>query len=736
MVVNVSKEELQSLLEGRHGAPARILGIHEVDANNVVIRALRSNARTITVVLDASGERFAMTRAAPEGLFEVTVPGTTDTKYHFEVVTQDDTTFTYIDPYIFPTQITSYDIYLFGEGRLLYAYEKFGAHPMTIDGVQGVNFAVWAPNAERVSVVGDFNAWDERVHPMTAHPTGGIWELFIPGLQQGDVYRYAILSRTGGYRVLKADPYAYWSEVRPANASVVFDIEGYEWGDDAWMTARGETRWLEKPIAVYEMHAGSWKRGADGEWLDYRQLAHELVPYLTDMGYTHIELMPIAEHPFDGSWGYQVTGYFAVSSRFGTPKDFMYFVDHLHQHGIGVIVDWVPAHFPKDGHALSYFDGTHLYEHSDPRQGEHPDWGTYIFNYGRNEVRNFLISNLLFWLKKYHIDGVRVDAVSSMLYLDFSRREGQWVPNRYGGRENLEAIAFIKEFNEVAATEAPGVITIAEESTAWPMVSRPTYVGGLGFTFKWNMGWMHDTLYYFSKDPIFRRYEHNQITFSMLYAFNENFMLSYSHDEVVHGKGSMIGKMAGDWWQKFANLRLLYGHMYMHPGKKLLFMGQEFGQWREWSEARALDWELIEWPTHARMANWTRDLNKFYKENAALWELDFDPAGFQWCDANDADNSIYTYMRFASDSSDFVVVALNATPVVRYNYRIGVPQAGFYREVLNSDSEYYGGSNVGNKGGVQAEERQHYQWQHSIAVTLPPLACVVFKLGDPPEPKA
>ncbi len=520
---------------------------------------------------------------------------------------------------------------------------------------------------------------------------------------------------------------AFYAEKRPANASIVYDISGYEWRDDAWVKQRTESGGLDKPMSIYEVHPGSWKRGPNGEWLTYRELAHELVAYVKQMGYTHIELMPIAEHPFDGSWGYQVTGYYAATSRYGTPKDFMYFVDYCHQNGIGVILDWVPAHFPKDGHALNYFDGTHLYEHADPRQGEHPDWGTMVFNFGRNEVRNFLISNALFWCKEYHIDGLRVDAVSSMLYLDFSRSAGEWVPNRYGGRENLDAIDFLKEFNEVVHTECPGILTIAEESTAWPMVSRPAYVGGLGFSLKWNMGWMHDTLTYFAKDPVYRRYEHNQVTFSMLYAFNENFVLSYSHDEVVHGKGSLIGKVSGDWWQKFANLRLMLGHMMMHPGKKLLFMGQEFGQWREWSEARQLDWELLEWPTHQKMQNWTRDLNKLYQSEPCLYEYDFEAQGFQWSDANDADNSVFSYMRFGKDPDNFLLIVLNCTPVVRYGYKIGVPKAGYYKEILNSDSEYYGGSNVGNDGGQQSQPNQHFQWAHTIYATLPPLAMVVFK---------
>jgi len=727
MIVELHPDSLKALATGKHGAPFQILGKHKIDDDEYVIRAIRPTAKTMTVIDSASGERYPMTKIAPEGVFEVRLGADVAEKYHYEVVQVDDQTYTYLDPYLYPPSISDYDRYLFGEGRLLYAYQTLGAHLEEIDGVKGVRFAVWAPNAERVSVVGNFNRWDERVNPMQVHSGSGIWELFIPGLGEGDLYRYEILSRNQGYRAMKSDPYGFYAEKRPANASIVYDISGYEWRDDTWVKQRTESSGLDKPMSIYEVHLGSWKRGPNGEWLTYRELAHELVAYVKQMGYTHIELMPIAEHPFDGSWGYQVTGYYAATSRYGTPKDFMYFVDYCHQNGIGVILDWVPAHFPKDGHALNYFDGTHLYEHADPRQGEHPDWGTMVFNFGRNEVRNFLISNALFWCKEYHIDGLRVDAVSSMLYLDFSRKAGEWVPNRYGGRENLDAIDFLKEFNEVVHTECPGILTIAEESTAWPMVSRPAYVGGLGFSLKWNMGWMHDTLTYFSKDPIYRRYEHNQMTFSMLYAFNENFVLSYSHDEVVHGKGSLIGKVSGDWWQKFANLRLMLGHMMMHPGKKLLFMGQEFGQWREWSEARQLDWELLEWPTHQKMQNWTRDLNKLYQSEPSLYEYDFDPRGFQWSDANDADNSVFSYMRFGKDSEDFLLVVLNCTPVVRYGYKIGVPKDGYYKEILNSDSEYYGGSNVGNDGGQQSQPNQHFQWPHTIYATLPPLAMVVFK---------
>ncbi|MBZ0300635.1 MAG: 1,4-alpha-glucan branching protein GlgB, partial [Anaerolineae bacterium] len=590
-----------------------------------------------------------------------------------------------------------------------------------MDGVRGVNFAVWAPNASRVIVTGSFNGWDARPHAMKMLGASGIWELFIPGLSEGEIYKYDLHSHHQNYQDTKADPFAFYAEVRPKTASIVANLDRYSWGDQAWMRLRPSQPLLDKPVSTYEVHLGSWRRNAEGQFLTYRELADSLVAYVKDMGYTHLELMPIAEHPLDASWGYQVTGYFAPTSRFGSPDDFMYFVDQCHQHNLGVIVDWVPAHFPKDGFALSYFDGTHLYSHQDSRRGEHPDWGTYVFNYGRNEVRNFLISNALFWLQKYHIDGLRVDAVSSMLYLDFGREQGGWLPNQYGGNENLEAIDFLREFNEVVHGEFPGAITVAEESSAWPMVSRPVYVGGLGFTLKWNMGWMHDTLDYMKKDPVFRRYEHNKITFSIMYAFSENFVLSLSHDEVVHLKGSMLTKMSGSGEQKFDSLRLLYGYQWTHPGKKLLFMGQEFGQWREWSEARELDWDKLDYAPHAGVRAWVRDLNQLYQEQPALYEQDFTDAGFRWIEPNDGDNSVLSYLRFARNASDFLVVVCNFTPVTRTAYRIGVPEAGVYQELLNSDSEFYGGHNVGNMGDIVAEDSPSHGYPQSLRLTLPPL---------------
>jgi 1,4-alpha-glucan branching enzyme len=726
--MEIPQEALYALVNGYHGAPQTILGPHPTDDQSTVVRALRPNANSLTLVTH-QGERIGMTRTRDEGLFEATLEGSwTAGQYHFEATTFNGQQETFGDPYAFPSRFTELDVYLFREGKDLESYTKLGAHVVAHSGVPGVNFVVWAPNAQRMSVIGDFNNWDARVHPMIPVGESGLWELFIPGLSGGELYRYHVKSRHQNFQIEKADPYAFYSEKRPNNASVVYDINGYEWGDAAWMEQRTTRDHLNSPMSIYEVHLGSWRRKPDGGFLSYRELADQLVQYCVEMGYTHVELLPVAEHPLDASWGYQVTGYFAPTSRFGEPKEFMYFVDQCHQHNIGVIIDWVPAHFPKDGHGLSFFDGTHLYEHDNPLQREHPDWGTLIFNYGRNEVRNFLISNALFWLKVYHADGLRVDAVSSMLYLDFSRQPGGWVPNQYGGRENIEAIEFLREFNSTVYKEAPGAITIAEESTSWPMVSRPPYVGGLGFTFKWDMGWMHDTLSYLKMDPVYRRFHHNQVTFSMFYAFNENFILSLSHDEVVHMKGAMINKAPGDWWQKFATLRLLTGYQITHSGKKLTFMGGEFGQWREWSEARALDWQLLELPTHSGLQQWVKDANHLYQREKALWERDLDWEGFQWIDANDADNCVFTYLRFAKEKEDCLVIACNFTPVVRSGYRIGVPAPGYYAELLNSDAAVYGGSNVGNGGGVQSEAVAWREWGHSVALTLPPLAIVVFKL--------
>ena len=728
--MEIHDEAISAIVNAYSGSPLDILGPHPTDeAGCLAIRAFRPTARQLYVVDETTGERAEMSRLHQDGFFEVILPGEwPGLKYHYEAVLSDGQTETFADPYTFEPLLTAYDLHLFGEGHYQRSYEKFGAQMREINGVMGVNFAVWAPNAYRVSVIGDFNSWDARVHPLQPVGSSGIWEIFIPGVESGMAYKYDLRSHHQDYHGEKADPYAFFAETRPRTASRVYDMNRYQWHDEQWMTQRAEDSPLDAPMSIYELHLGSWRRNPEGRFLTYRELADQLVEYLTMMGYTHVELMPVAEHPLDGSWGYQVTGYYAPTSRFGSPEDFMYFVDALHQHNLGVIVDWVPAHFPKDGFALSYFDGTHLYSHEDSRRGEHPDWGTYIFNYGRNEVRNFLISNALFWLDKYHIDGLRVDAVSSMLYLNFGREAGQWIPNEYGGNENLAAIAFMKEFNTVVHSEYPGAVTIAEESTAWPMVSRPTYIGGLGFTLKWNMGWMHDVLEYMKKDPIYRRYQHHLITFSLMYAFSENFVLSLSHDEVVHLKGSMLTKMAGYGMQKFASLRLLYGFQWTHPGKKLLFMGQEWGQWREWSEARSLDWHHLDHAPHAGIQAWVRDLNHLYQAQPALYERDFVPDGFRWIDANDNDNSVLTFIRFAKDPADFVVVACNFTPIVRGSYRIGVPAAGYYAELLNSDAAQYGGDNIGNMGGKQTEQVASHGFEQSLSLTVPPLGIVILKL--------
>ena len=647
--------------------------------------------------------------------------------FHFESITHENETESYSDPYSFPPLLTDFDIHLFGKGEHRQIYDKLGAHLRQIDGVAGVNFAVWAPNCYKVAVVGDFNRWDPRTHAMENNNGSGIWELFVPGLKPGDRYKFEIRSHNQGYRAAKSDPFGFYAEVRPDTASIVCDLDRYQWGDAQWMSARASANPLSQPMNIYELHLGSWRRKESGEYLAYRELAEELIPYVVEMGYTHLELLPVAEHPLDASWGYQVTGYYAPTSRFGAPEDFMHFVDCCHQNNISVILDWVPAHFPKDGHGLNYFDGTHLYSHEDPRQGEHPDWGTMIFNYARNEVRNFLLANALFWLEKYHIDGMRVDAVSSMIYLNFSREDNDWIPNEFGSHENLGALAFLREFNELVHAEAPGAVTIAEESTSWPMVSHPTYIGGLGFTFKWNMGWMHDTLKYMKHDPVHRRFHHHQITFASLYAFSENFVLPLSHDEVVHMKGSLIGKMPGDYWRKFAGLRLLFGYQYTQVGKLLNFMGNEFAQFAEWSEARSLDWHLLENEKHEQMQTWVRDLNCFYREQPALWQVDFEPDGFRWIEANDADYSVYSYVRYAEDKDDFLIVVLNCTPIIRENYRIGVPRSGFYHEALNSDASSYGGSNVGNLGGVHSQDLPSHGFGDSISLCLPPLAILVFK---------
>ncbi|HVL68232.1 MAG TPA: 1,4-alpha-glucan branching protein GlgB [Vicinamibacterales bacterium] len=631
-----------------------------------------------------------------------------------------------------PGLITDFDLYLFGEGNHTRIYRKLGAHPLSVDGTAGTHFAVWAPNADRVSVVGDFNGWDGRQHPLQLLGASGVWAGFVPGAAPGQRYKYELRTRYGAI-MLKSDPYGFAFELPPATASVICRPE-YAWRDEGWMRSRAaQNSWFHRPLATYEVHLGSWGRiPEDGDrYLTYGELAERLIPYVCEMGYTHIELLPVMEHPFSGSWGYQVTGFFAPTSRFGPPQEFKRFVDECHLNGIGVILDWVPGHFPKDAYALANFDGTALYEHADPRQGEHRDWGTLIFNYGRNEVRNFLLANALYWLDEYHVDGLRVDAVASMLYLDYSRQEGQWVPNRFGGRENLEAIEFLRQLNTLTHAEHPGTITIAEESTAWPSVSRPTYVGGLGFTYKWNMGWMNDILEYVRQDPVHRRWHHRHVTFSLIYAFTENFILPFSHDEVVHGKGSMLGKIPGDDWQKAATLRALYGFMYAHPGKKLMFMGAEFGQGREWNYDQSLDWHLLQQPLHAGLRQFVKDLNRVYAAEQALHDVDFDPSGFQWIDCNDNENSVVSFIRRAHNG-EVVVAVMNFTPVPRDGYRIGVPFAGAYTELLNSDSEIYGGGNLGNAGVAFAEPLPSHGFEQSLRLRLPPLGCLLLK----PSPRA
>ena len=649
-------------------------------------------------------------------------------RYRLRAADAEGTEWELEDPYAFPSSLSDLDLYLLGEGTDQQLYDKLGARPYTLNGVQGARFAVWAPNAERVSIVGDFNEWDGRRHPMRFHPGAGVWELFIPELGTGTFYKYEIKPR-GGPPFLKSDPVAFQSELRPGTASIVHDPEHYTWGDAEWMAQRVNES-LDRPIAIYEVHLGSWRRGDDDRILSYREIASSLADYVIDMGFTHVELLPVMEHPYDPSWGYQVTGYFAPTRRYGTADDFKAFVDHLHQRGIGVILDWVPAHFPRDIGGLRRFDGTALYEHEDPRQGEQPDWGTMVFNFGRNEVRNFLLSNALFWLQEYHADGLRVDAVASMLYLDYSRKEGEWVPNRYGGRENLEAIEFTKQLNTAVRERFPGALMIAEESTAWPSVTQPAHLGGLGFHLKWNMGWMNDFLRFMEEDSIHRKYHFNLITFSLMYAFSEHFVLPLSHDEVVHGKGSLVGKMPGDDWQKFANLRLALGFMWGHPGKQLLFMGGELGQFAEWSEGRSLDWHLLEYPLHRGMQDWVRDLNALYQQQPSMWEVDFAPEGFEWIDFHDVEKSIVSFLRRGRGGEDTVWIC-NFTPVPRENYRVGVPHEGRYRELLNSDAAIYGGSNVGNGGTVATEPIAEHGRSCSLSLTLPPLGILVLgREGD------
>jgi len=715
--------EIARIVRREHPDPHHILGAHPV-AGGVALRAFRPAAMRVVARID-DGERIELDQRDAAGFFEGTLAGASlPLRYELEVSYGDGNTFTLPDPYSFAPTFGELDVHLAAEGRHEEIYEKLGAHVREVDRVAGTSFAVWAPAARAVSVVGDFNSWDGRLNPMRSLGASGIWEIFLPGIAAGARYKYEILTQGSEIR-LKADPFAFETERPPLTASVV-NSSTHRWSDGAWMERRQRAEPHARPVSIYEVHLGSWRGGAtEGpDAVNYRQLADELAAYAHDLGFTHLELMPVTEHPFSGSWGYQTTGYFAPTSRFGTPDDFRAFVDCLHQHDLGVILDWVPAHFPRDDFALARFDGSALYEHDDPRRGLHPDWDTLVFNYGRNEVRNFLLASALYWAREFHVDGIRVDAVASMLYLDYSRKEGEWQANEFGGNEDLDAVSFLKQLNEVLHAREPGTISAAEESTAWPGVSRPTYLGGLGFGFKWNMGWMHDTLGYFQADPVYRRYHHHQLTFSLMYAFSENFILPLSHDEVVHGKGSLYGKMAGDRWQKLANLRCLYAYMWAHPGKKLLFMGGELAQEAEWSHERSLEWQLLERPENAGVQTLVRDLNRHLRAEPALYELDSEPAGFRWLEPNDADANVLAFVRASRDGERLLVCAANLSPVPRTRYRIGLPRSGEWRELLNSDSQFYGGSDVGNLGVIAAKPLPWHEQSFSAEITLPPLAVV------------
>ncbi len=722
-----SDPEIEAIVQARHGDAFAFLGMHKT-ADGICVRAMLPQAQQVAVIDSSAGNVVAeAVRVHPDGLFIASIPGRKEPFRYRLRVTDGVMAREFDDIYRFPPVLGELDLYLLAEGNHLASYKKLGAHPILHEGVEGVAFALWAPNASAISLVGDFNGWDGRRMPMRRRGATGFWELFVPGLRTGHLYKYEIHGPEGQLLPLKADPYAERAERPPKTASVVADPPAHVWQDSAWMAERWQANDREAPIAIYEVHLGSWRRRLEGNrYLTYRELVAELVPYVVEMGFTHIELMPVMEYPFDGSWGYQPISLFAPTSRYGQPDDFRALVEACHQAGIGVILDWVPGHFPNDPHGLGRFDGTALYEHADPRQGFHRDWNTLIYNYGRREVSNFLLSSALYWLREFHIDGIRVDAVASMLYLDYSRPQGEWIPNAYGGRENLEAIAFLRRVNELIFGELNGATSIAEESTAWPMVSRPTYVGGLGFGYKWNLGWMHDTLRYMSTDPIFRKYHHNDLSFGLLYAFHENFILALSHDEVVHGKGSLISKMPGDRWQRLANLRAYYGFMWTHPGKKLLFMGCEFGQEREWNHDIGLDWHLLDDPLHDGLRRVVRDLNHLYRSTPALHRLDCDPDGFQWVDVANSEQSVVSYLRRGRGPHELAVVVCNFTPVPRENYWIGVPHGGRYRERINTDAVEYGGSGIGNAGEVHAESRQLHGHSHAICLQLPPLATLIF----------
>ncbi len=711
---------IDALLQGRLHDPFAFLGAHQENAG-AVLRIFHPYASSINLITQQGNE--PLQRAHPDGLFEWHGSALPAHPYQLQIV-ENEVAHVVHDAYAYPPQISSFDLHLFNEGRLHQGYQVLGSHEATRDGVAGIRFAVWAPNAERVSVVGDFNRWDGRRHPMAVHGSSGVWELFIPDIPRATLYKFEIRNRSGAL-LLKTDPYAQAFELRPGTASCAALNSRHEWQDAQWMEQRAQWDWLHAPLNVYEIHAGSWKRHPNGSIYTYRELAEHLVPYVKDMGYTHVELMPVSEHPLDESWGYQATGYFAASSRFGSPDDLAFFVDSCHQAGIGVLLDWVPAHFPQDAFALAKFDGTALYEHEDPRLGLHQDWGTHIFNYGRNEVKSFLLSSAHFWLSHFHFDGLRVDAVASMLYLDYSRKPGEWLPNKHGGRENLEAVAFLRELNIMVHDACPGALTLAEESTSWPAVSRPVYLGGLGFSMKWNMGWMNDTLNFMRHDPVHRRFHLDMLTFSQLYAYTENFVLPFSHDEVVHGKGSLLDKMPGDAWQKFANLRLLLAYQMTSPGKKLNFMGNEFGQGLEWRSGWELEWWQLTIDAHRGVQRMMQDLNHMYRELKALHELDFEQGGFSWIDCHDAERTLLSYVR-RGRNGELAVAVFNLTPVPRSSYRIGLPQIGAYREIFNSDAHHYGGSNLGNAGRVHAEQRPWMGQAYSTEVTLPPLAGVVF----------
>jgi len=719
-------ETIDALVTGQHGDPFAVLGPHAGREGMVSVRALLPAARAVAAVTP-DGTVSPLRAVHPAGFWEGEVPGRRlPLEYRLRVVDDQGEVSEVEDPYRFPPTLSPYDLHLLGEGTHYRLFERLGAHPIRHEGVEGVRFVVWAPNARRVSVVGDWNGWDGRRQPMRLHPGNGLWELFVPGVTLDARYKYEIIGRDGELLALKTDPVAFAFEPdEPRTASAVTDLNAFAWGDAEWMDERKRRNALHRPMSVYEVHLGSWRRPEAGTLPSYREVAEQLADYVSEMGFTHVELLPITEHPYYASWGYQTLGYYAPTRRYGNPTDFMAFVDTLHRRGIGVIMDWVPAHFPKDAHGLAYFDGTHLYEHDDPHLRDHPDWGTRVFNFGRREVANFLIANAVFWLERYHIDGLRVDAVASMIYRDYSRKAGEWVPNEFGGRENLEALAFLKKLNEVVYGGQPGASTIAEESTAWPQVSRPVHLGGLGFGFKWNMGWMHDILEYMQHQPVHRKYHHNQLTFGLLYAWTENFVLPLSHDEVVYGKRSLAHKMPGDDWQRFANLRLLYAFMWAYPGKKLLFMGGEFGQSDEWNHDHALDWWLLDTgPFHRGVQQLVKDLNRVYRSDPSLYEVDFEPAGFQWIDCSDWEQSVVTFCRFSRRQERLLLCACNFTPVARTGYRVGVPRPGHYREILNTDAALYGGGDVGNSGGVSSEPTPWHGQPHSVVLTIPPLAAV------------